>query len=107
MNRGHSPNAESVPGFCVSGAGMMTEIPAWIFTLANASIAVVFAVILLNLYSKQTGSIIAMIERWTATLVQLVEKITVALAGVNAAIVALQTLVASLCEEVRSQRRDN
>ena len=84
---------------------MIAEIPAWIFTLANASISVVFAVILLSLYSKQTNAMMAMSERWAATLAQLVKESTAALVGVQSAVVALQTLVASLCEEVRAQRR--
>jgi hypothetical protein len=82
----------------------MTEIPAWIFTAANLSIAVVFAVVLLNLYSRQSAAIIALATSWTARLAELVEKSTSALVGVQAAVITLQTLVATLCEEVRDRR---
>ena len=84
---------------------MMTDVPAWIFTVANISIAVVFAVILLNLYSKQSKTMLDMSERWAERLAELVEKSTAALAGVQSAVIALQSLVSALCDEVRGQRR--
>jgi len=84
---------------------VIADLPAWVFTVANVSISVVFAVILLNLYSKQSKDILAMTREWTGRLGELVEKSTAALTGVGAAIVTLQTLVASLCEEVREQQR--
>ena len=83
----------------------MTEVPAWIFTAANISIAVVFAVILLSLYSRQSSAMLSMAEKWTARLAELVEKSSVALLALQTAVISLQTLVSSLCEEVRAQRR--
>jgi hypothetical protein len=85
---------------------MLTEIPAWIFTFANISIAIVFALILLNLYSRQSTAMLALMEKWTQRLAELVEKSTAAWTLATAAVVTLQTLVNTLCDEVRDRHRE-
>ena len=79
--------------------------PQLILGVANFGISAVFAVILLNLYSRQSHDIVRMSEEWTKRLIDLVEKTTAALTAVQGAVITLQNAVSALCEEVRRGKR--
>jgi len=72
--------------------------PQLILGLANFGVSAVFAIVLLNLYAKQSRDIMKLSQQREGQLVALVEKNT-------AAITALQSAVSALCDEMRRERR--
>lgn len=86
----------------------MDLTPGLISDLANIGISVMFAVVLLSLYTKQTRGIIDLTERWTERLAEVaaestraIEQQTAVMREFHAAMITLQMAVTQLCEEVR------